>query len=438
MGLFSKCVVCGKTKLSSRVDRGVCSKCYTKMMAQESVEKQKTIDVSSLFQSTDSDYSPPSANSGEITYVIVDVETTGLNPAEDAIVQISALRYFGRKFVDGLNSYVNPLRPIPSASTAIHGITDAKVKDSPTIDEIKEPFLKLVEGAILVGHNATFDLHFLDHAFHGALDNIEYIDTLEIAKALLNLPNYKLETVADYAEFYPEGGYHDSLTDCTATAAVFFRLAFDKPGFVQTYHSKRFAKADHFRAPEDTISSAPVSSDESTHDFYEEFFEFNTKWVSLDYPKNKGKTATIISQLHCGDPIVLEWSDTPFRDEDHVKVFTKAKQQIGWVPGPYPDLERAVKNRWPINARIKRTGKVQEPGKNIWWAVVEATIKIPCAPGTSMVYMTSYKSRYHLREDCGKAHKQRMPLQVALERGGIPCPHCALNGENSKGGDGVQ
>lgn len=231
---------------------GVCSDCHTAIWQQKGAEivqqaaKKQTpqksdvekFNVSSFVKQADSDYTPPPSTSDEPTYVFIDVETTGLSPTKDAIVQVSALRFFGEKMIDGLNSYVNPLRPIPAASTAIHGISDAKVKDSPTIDEIKEPFLKLIKGAILVGHNATFDLNFLDCAFHGALDGIEYIDTLEVAKALLDLPNYKLETVADYAEFYPEGGYHDSLTDCTATAAIFFRLSFDKPGLTKTYYSK--------------------------------------------------------------------------------------------------------------------------------------------------------------------------------------------------------
>lgn len=255
MGLFSKCVVCGKIKLSIHVDRGVCSSCYRKMMEQQSIQQDEEFDVSSFMRPQTSDYTPPPASSDEPVYVFIDVETTGLSPTRDAIVQVSALRSFGRKVVDGLNSYVNPRCPIPGESTAIHGITDDKVKDSPTIDEIMEPFMNLIKGAILVGHNVTFDLNFLDHAFHGALDGVEYIDTMCIAKALLNLPNYKLETVADYAEFHPKGGYHDSLTDCTAAAAIFFRLAFDKPGLAKTYHSRGFSRADYSFSPKDIVPS---------------------------------------------------------------------------------------------------------------------------------------------------------------------------------------
>lgn len=269
MALFATCSICGKKKLAFLIDDdGICSACETKILEKEreekrtQAEKSDEFDVSSFIQPAVSGYTPPPASSDEPVYVVIDVETTGFSPTKDAIVQVSALRFFGNKAVDGLNSYVNPLRPIPRESTAVHGITDDKVKDSPTIDDIKEPFMNLVKGAILVGHNVTFDLNFLDHAFHGALDGIKYIDTMRVAKTLLNLPNYRLETVADYAEFHPEGGYHDSLTDCTATAAVFFRLAFDKPGLAKVYRSQNSLEKNHPVDPHiadklDTEETAP-------------------------------------------------------------------------------------------------------------------------------------------------------------------------------------
>lgn len=246
--------------------RWACSDCHmevweergkeiTKNAANGSSQQRDTekYDVSSLFKQASSDYTPPSAFSDEPVYLFVDVETTGLNPMTDAIVQVSALRYFGREFVDGLNSYVNPHRHIPEASVKVHGITDDKVKDSPTIGEIKEPFMNLVKGAILVGHNVTFDLDFLNNAFDGALDGVEYIDTLEHAKQFLKLPDYQLKTVADYVEFYPEGGYHDSLTDCTATVAILFRLQLDKPFYSKPYRSKKPIHPNSTFTPKDLV-----------------------------------------------------------------------------------------------------------------------------------------------------------------------------------------
>lgn len=280
MGLFSTCLLCGKKKLSLSIGSdGLCSSCHAVMEAFPKEKPKEKFDVSSFVKQADSDYIPPPSSSDEPVYVFIDVETTGLSPTKDAIVQVSALRFFGKKSIDGLNSYINPLRSIPKDSIAIHGITDDKVKDSPTIDEVKEPFLNFVKGAILVGHNVTFDLNFLDYAFHGALDGMEYIDTMWIAKTLLDLPNYRLETVADYAEFHPEGNYHDSLTDCTATAAVFFRLAFDKPELSKIYHTKGFSKADYSFSPKDIVPST-IPAD-TTHPLYDKKIVFTGK-LSLD------------------------------------------------------------------------------------------------------------------------------------------------------------
>lgn len=70
------------------------------------------------------------------------------------------------------------------------------------------------------------------------------------------MPNYRLETVADYVEFYPEGGYHDALVDCTATAAVFFRLGFDKPFYARAYYPKKLPQKDYGFTPKDLVPAA--------------------------------------------------------------------------------------------------------------------------------------------------------------------------------------
>lgn len=161
-------------------------------------------------------------------------------------------------------------------------------------------------------------------------------------------------------------------------------------------------------------------------DYYDEEFEFNTKWVSLDY---QGSTASIIKQLNTGDPILLAWSDTPFKQGEHIKVFTSKRKQIGWVPpsnGYFVEerLLEAVKNRWPIDAKVKSTGKVNDPQKNIWWCVVTVNFKVQYTSKGDEVYMGIYNNRYHSKPDCGTALKRRVPLEVAQQYGRIPCPKC--------------
>lgn len=156
--------------------------------------------------------------------VFMDVETTGIHPGKDKIVQLSAIKYLGRQEIDRLNTYVNPGCPIPSDATAINGITDDMVREAPQIDEIKDVFLNFIKDTIIVGYNITFDLNFICEALNCGLDGIKYIDVMYLAKKHLELPDYRLETVVQSLGFCPENGFHNSLVDCEATADVFWKL----------------------------------------------------------------------------------------------------------------------------------------------------------------------------------------------------------------------
>lgn len=185
-----------------------------------------------------SERNEPSLDISRGPLVFVDVETTGLSPMEDAVVQLSAIRYVEKKEVGRINTYINPGRHIPASSTKIHGISDMKVVDAPAISSMKEPFMDLIKGAVLVGYNTKFDLDFLDFAFDGALHCFGYIDVLYIARGQLSLPNYRLSTVAKALNIKPGGRFHDAAADCEATASIFFKLVkkYDKKA-VRTFFS---------------------------------------------------------------------------------------------------------------------------------------------------------------------------------------------------------
>ena len=119
----------------------------------------------------------------EAEFVVIDVETTGLDPATDAVVEIAAVRYRPKDEVIGpvWQTLVNPRRPIPPTASAIHGITDAMVAHAPGPDEAWLEFHRFVgDDAVLVAHNAAFDRSFLPIAYAER----SWLCTMRLAKHL--------------------------------------------------------------------------------------------------------------------------------------------------------------------------------------------------------------------------------------------------------------
>ncbi|MGG0458517.1 3'-5' exonuclease [Bacillus mycoides] len=162
-----------------------------------------------------------------LDYVVIDFETTGFNPYNDKIIQVAAVKYRNHELVDQFVSYVNPERPIPSRITSLTGITNYRVSDAPTIEEVLPLFLAFLHTNVIVAHNASFDMRFLKSNVNmlGLPEpKNKVIDTVFLAKKYMkHAPNHKLETLKRMLGIRLSS--HNAFDDCITCAAVYQKCA---------------------------------------------------------------------------------------------------------------------------------------------------------------------------------------------------------------------
>jgi DNA polymerase-3 subunit epsilon len=164
-----------------------------------------------------------------LTYVVFDTETTGLDPAGgDAIVAIAGVRIVNGRILTGesFERLVNPRRYIPRESIRFHGITDEMVKDKPPIQVVLPQFRNFVGDAVLIAHNAAFDLKFLKLSENecGISFDMVFLDTMLLSYFLYDYtPRHGLDVVAQRFGI-PVEGRHTALGDSLVTAGCFLRM----------------------------------------------------------------------------------------------------------------------------------------------------------------------------------------------------------------------
>jgi DNA polymerase-3 subunit epsilon len=168
----------------------------------------------------------------DVTFVVVDLETTGGSPATCAITEIGAVKYRGGECLGSFQTLVNPGVPIPPTITFLTGITEAMVYPAPPIGDALPHFLEFLGDAapdcVLAGHNLRFDTAFLDAALaaHG-YDRLRHtrIDTVGLARRLVRdeVPNLRLATLARHLRATTEP-IHRALADARATVEVLHAL----------------------------------------------------------------------------------------------------------------------------------------------------------------------------------------------------------------------
>lgn len=159
-------------------------------------------------------------------FIIFDLETTGLKPANEEITEIAATLVEGGAVIDTFQTYVNPHKPIPPEITELTGISDETVRDAPELKEALSHFFDFAKDDVLVAHNAGFDMSFLKTACKrlGIEREFTYIDTLEMARIMLpHLGKHKLNVLAKELQAGPFD-HHRASEDASVLARIWLKL----------------------------------------------------------------------------------------------------------------------------------------------------------------------------------------------------------------------
>lgn len=156
-------------------------------------------------------------------YTVIDIETTGLDPQWNEIIELSGLRVRGGEVQDSFSSFVKPENEISDFITQLTGITNDDVADAPAICDVLPGFLDFIGSDVIVGHNVHFDVNFIyDAAANccGRTVSNDIVDTVRIARHVLpKLQHHRLADVAA-ALGVDQAGAHRALVDCQTTHAV--------------------------------------------------------------------------------------------------------------------------------------------------------------------------------------------------------------------------
>lgn len=163
------------------------------------------------------------------TFVCFDLETTGLEPGKDRIIELACVRFNFEKIFESYETLIDPECPIPPESIKIHHISDEMVKGKPTISAILPQLLAFIGKDIVVGHGIPLDLAFLkaaatQHRVPSQLNAQAYIDTLRMARLYGESPINSLEKLREHFNIASEGA-HRAMSDVIVNIEVFKFLA---------------------------------------------------------------------------------------------------------------------------------------------------------------------------------------------------------------------
>ncbi len=163
----------------------------------------------------------------DATYVVFDIETTGLSVIYDTLIEIAGVKIRSGAIIDRFSSFINPLKPISEFTTNLTGITNNDVINAPKIEEVLRQFYEFSKDSILVAHNSSFDLgHIYENykRLNISNDTQPSIDTLMLAKVLYpDRTRYSLDNMCKFLKV-PMNGHHRAINDAEATQEIFLHM----------------------------------------------------------------------------------------------------------------------------------------------------------------------------------------------------------------------
>lgn len=172
-------------------------------------------------------YNPAHILLEDATYVVFDVETTGLSAIYDSIIEIAGVKMHKGNVIDTYEAFINPGHPLSAFTTELTGITDEMLKDAPPEKEVMEEFQAFCKGSILVAHNASFDIGFINKTYERLgmePSTLPVIDTLELSRLVnSDLRTHRLNTLARHYGVHLEQ-HHRAIYDSETTGLILYKL----------------------------------------------------------------------------------------------------------------------------------------------------------------------------------------------------------------------
>ena len=200
-------------------------------------------------------------------YVVVDLETTGLSPYYDEIIECAALRVRDGKIVDEFQSLVCPSRPICEFIIQLTGITNDMLEGQPNIKVVLPRLLDFIGNDIVLGHNVGFDVNFIYDAakgIPGCCFKNDFVNTLRVAKkAIPALAHYRLSDLCEYYSI-DSSSAHRALEDCKMTFEVYQRMrgVFTSEAEFQSLFKRVSEHKRHYNKLDARIIESEVPEDE--------------------------------------------------------------------------------------------------------------------------------------------------------------------------------